>query len=408
MITVKIKKISYYHPSRSYAVILEEIEGDRSLPVLVGAYEAQSIAMAMELVDTPRPLTHDLIVNMINEIDGKVSAIKITKVEDGIYFSNISIHSKTLGNKNIDSRPSDALAIALRMHSPILVAEEVMSEAIVWEEDSLIIEDDIKLFVSAQSNQNEVIHSKKNENNKLEYAHSEFGEIEIKDIPRVKKLSSKYLVNSWTQIPHVTNHDEADITEMEEFRVSLTDIYTGEKKKITPLAFIIKALVASLRKFPNFNCSIHETESEKIILKKYFHIGIAVDTPHGLMVPKIRNVNNKNLNHISEELKIIGEKCRNLKIDKKEFFGGSMTITSLGSIGGSFFTPIINYPEVAILGIGRATKKQISINGKFYERTMLPMSLSYDHRIIDGAEAAKFNNELKENLGKNFAYKLAI
>ena len=126
------------------------------------------------------------------------------------------------------------------------------------------------------------------------------------------------------------------------------------------------------------------------------------------MVPKIRNVNNKNLNHISEELKIIGEKCRNLKIDKKEFFGGSMTITSLGSIGGSFFTPIINYPEVAILGIGRATKKQISINGKFYERTMLPMSLSYDHRIIDGAEAAKFNNELKENLGKNFAYKLAI
>ena len=192
MITVKIKKISYYHPSRSYAVILEEIEGDRSLPVLVGAYEAQSIAMAMELVDTPRPLTHDLIVNMINEIDGKVSAIKITKVEDGIYFSNISIHSKTLGNKNIDSRPSDALAIALRMHSPILVAEEVMSEAIVWEEDSLIIEDDIKLFVSAQSNQNEVIHSKKNENNKLEYAHSEFGEIEIKDIPRVKKLSSKF------------------------------------------------------------------------------------------------------------------------------------------------------------------------------------------------------------------------
>ncbi|MFL3052551.1 MAG: bifunctional nuclease domain-containing protein [Candidatus Neomarinimicrobiota bacterium] len=144
MITVKIKKISYYHPSRSYAVILEEIEGDRSLPVLVGAYEAQSIAMAMELVDTPRPLTHDLIVNMINEIDGKVSAIKITKVEDGIYFSNISIHSKILGNKNIDSRPSDALAIALRMHSPILVAEEVMSEAIVWEEDSLIIEDDIK------------------------------------------------------------------------------------------------------------------------------------------------------------------------------------------------------------------------------------------------------------------------
>ena len=144
MITVKIKKISYYHPSRSYAVILEEIEGDRNLPVLVGAYEAQSIAMAMEFVETPRPLTHDLIVNMINEINGKVSSIKITKVEDGVYFSSITIYSKALGSKNIDSRPSDALAIALRMHSPILVAEEVMREAIVWEEDSLIIEDEIK------------------------------------------------------------------------------------------------------------------------------------------------------------------------------------------------------------------------------------------------------------------------
>ena len=144
MITVKIKKISYYHPSRSYAVILEEIEGDRNLPVLVGAYEAQSIAMAMEFVETPRPLTHDLIVNMINEINGKVSSIKITKVEDGVYFSSINIYSKVLGSKNIDSRPSDALAIALRMHSPILVTEEVMREAIVWEEDSLIIEDEIK------------------------------------------------------------------------------------------------------------------------------------------------------------------------------------------------------------------------------------------------------------------------
>ena len=144
MIPVKIKKISYYHPSRSYAVILEEIDGDRNLPVLVGAYEAQSIAMAMEFVETPRPLTHDLIVNMINEIEGKVSAIKITKVEDGVYFSSIDIDSKLFGNKKIDSRPSDALAIALRVHAPILVAADVMKEAIVWEEDSIMIEDEIK------------------------------------------------------------------------------------------------------------------------------------------------------------------------------------------------------------------------------------------------------------------------
>ena len=126
------------------------------------------------------------------------------------------------------------------------------------------------------------------------------------------------------------------------------------------------------------------------------------------MVPKIRNVNKKKIGEINNELKIVSDKCKKLKIDKKEFFGGSMTITSLGGIGGSFFTPIINYPEVAILGIGKLRKKQVFINDKFEARIMLPLSLSYDHRIIDGAEAARFNNELKENLGKNFAYKLAI
>ena len=276
------------------------------------------------------------------------------------------------------------------------------------ERDGRVIEKDIKLFVSNKSGQNEKGHVNKNEENKLEYAHSEFGEIEIKDIPRVKKISSKYLVNSWTQIPHVTNHDEADITEMEEFRNSLTDIYTGEKKKITPLAFIVKALSASLKKYPSFNSSIDEIDNGKMTFKKYYHIGIAVDTPHGLMVPKLRNAENKNISLIADELKKISEECRNLKIDKKELFGGSMTITSLGGIGGSFFTPIINYPEVAILGIGKSQKKQIYLNGRFQIRTMLPLSLSYDHRIIDGAEAARFNNELKENLGKNFAYKLAV
>ena len=276
------------------------------------------------------------------------------------------------------------------------------------ERDGRVIEEDIKLFVYKKTDQNEKTYFKKNEKNELEYAHSEFGEIEIKDIPRVKKLSSKYLVNSWTQIPHVTNHDEADITEMEEFRNSLTDIYTGKKKKITPLAFIVKALSASLKKYPSFNSSIDKIDNGKMTFKKYYHIGIAVDTPHGLMVPKLRNADNKDISLIAEELKKISDECKNLKIDKKELFGGSMTITSLGGIGGSFFTPIINYPEVAILGVGKSEKKQIYINGKFETRTMLPLSLSYDHRIIDGAEAARFNNELKENLGKNFAYKLTV
>ena len=283
-----------------------------------------------------------------------------------------------------------------------------ITQVVGSEKDGRVVEEDIKKFVSSTTKNINEIKEDKIKKIKNEFEHSDFGEIEIKDIPRVKKLSSVYLTNSWTTIPHVTNHDEADITEMENFRSSLTDMYTGEKIKITPLAFIIKALVASLKRFPSFNSSIDEIETGKMTFKKYFHIGIAVDTPNGLMVPKIRNADNKKISLLSKELKEVSELCRNLKIDKKELFGGSMTITSLGGIGGSFFTPIINFPEVAILGVGKSQKKQIFINGKFQTRTMLPISLSYDHRIIDGAEAARFNNDLKENLGKNFAYKLAV
>ena len=276
------------------------------------------------------------------------------------------------------------------------------------EKGGRVIEDDVKRYVSSKPKNNNETKQNKQDKIKNEFEHSDFGETEIKDIPRVKKLASNYLVNSWNTIPHVTNHDEVDVTEMENFRSSLTDIYTGEKIKITPLAFIIKALVASLKKFPSFNSSIDDIDNGKMTLKKYYHIGIAVDTPNGLMVPKIRNANNKKISLLGRELKEVSELCRNLKIDKKELFGGSMTITSLGGIGGSFFTPIINYPEVAILGVGKSQKKQVFIDGKFQTRIMLPISLSYDHRIIDGAEAARFNNDLKENLGNNFAYKLAI
>ena len=268
-----------------------------------------------------------------------------------------------------------------------------------------ITEDDVKKYINKKLDSGDKSFKEKVNN---EYEHSEFGEIEIKEMPRIKKIASSHLTNSWTTIPHVTHHDEADITEMEEFRISLIDNFTGEKKKIAPLVFITKALVEVLKKFPSFNSSIDNIENGKITYKKYFHIGIAVDTQHGLMVPKIRNVNKKKIDKINEELKEISEKCKKLKIDKKEFFGGSMTITSLGGIGGSFFTPIINYPEVAILGVGRSYNKQVFIDNKFVNRKVLPLSLSYDHRIIDGAEAARFCNELKENLGKNFAYKLSM
>ncbi len=274
-----------------------------------------------------------------------------------------------------------------------------------------VTEEDVKSFIKLGINQNQSIKNieeiQKNKI-KIEYEHFEFGEIDVKDIPRIKKLAAPHLVNSFNTIPHVTHHDEIDITEMEEFRNSLVDHYSGNKLKITPLAFIMKALVAALKKFPSFNSSIEDMSNGKITFKKYFHIGIAVDTPNGLMVPKIRQVDKKDIQNLSEELREIAKKCRDLKIDKREFYGGSMTISSLGGIGGSFFTPIINYPEVAILGVSRSNKKQILFGNEFKVRTILPISLSYDHRIIDGAEAARFCNEIRDNLGKNFAFKLAI
>jgi len=267
-----------------------------------------------------------------------------------------------------------------------------------------VSEEDVKSFIKESISGKD---EKKKTIANLQFEHSEFGEINIKDIPRLKKIAGPHLQKSWNEIPHVTQHDEADITEMEKFRKSLRDLYTGEKISITPLPFIIRAVVKALKDYPNFNSSL-DSKKEKLIYKKYFHIGIAMDTPHGLMVPKIRNADKKDITELGQELKKIAKLCKDLKIDKKEFFGGSMTISSLGSIGGNFFTPIINQPEVAILGIGKAEKKQVFIGDKYESKIMLPLSLSYDHRVIDGAEGARFCAHLRESLGKDFAYKLAV
>ena len=269
-----------------------------------------------------------------------------------------------------------------------------------------VTEEDIKKHIKDKLT-SDTVKKETQKKYKDEYDHAEFGKVEVKDIPRVKRLSGPQLVRSWTEIPHVTQHDEIDITEMEIFRKSLRDVFTGEKIAITPLAFITRAVVNALKTYPNFNSSI-DTESNKITYKKYFHIGFAVDTPHGLMVPKIRNVETMGIKKISDELRKVSKLCRELKIDKKEFFGGSMTISSLGGIGGNFFTPIINPPEVAILGVGKAFDKISRIDGKFIIRKMLPISLSYDHRIIDGAEAARFCVHLGQSLGEDFAFKLAV
>ena len=380
------------------------IESDKSSVEIPSNLEGKIKTVKLKVGD--KVSEGDLILTLENKstIQEKVQKPVIEKEFKKIQVIKPEIN-KTTANQNKVTNISSASPKVRKFARELGID---INQVIGSERKGRVIESDVKLFVSSRSNITSNNETKNDEKIKQDYAHSEFGEVEIKDIPRVKKLSSKYLMNSWMNIPHVTNHDEADITELEEFRKSLTDIYTGEKKKITPLAFIIKALTASLKKFPNFNSSIDEIDEGKMTVKKYYHIGIAVDTPHGLMVPKLRNADNKNINLISSELKNLSDQCRNLKIDKKELFGGSMTITSLGGIGGSFFTPIINYPEVAILGVGKSEKKQVFLDGKFVTRTMLPLSLSYDHRIIDGAEAARFNNELKENLGKNFAYKLAV
>ena len=380
------------------------IESDKSSVEIPSNFEGKVKSLNLKVGDKVSEGDLILILESLSSESKIKEETKIEKQSEPIVeikqaTEQISISEKKI--KDISSASPKARKFARELGVNI-------NQVVGSEKDGRVIEDDIKKFVSSKAANNYQAKAIKPIKIKNEYEHADFGKVEIKDIPRVKKLASTYLTNSWTTIPHVTNHDEADITEMESFRTSLKDVYTGEKIKITPLAFIIKALVASLKKFPSFNSSIDEIESGKMTLKKYYHIGIAVDTPNGLMVPKIRDANNKKISLIGKELKQVSELCRNLKIDKKELFGGSMTITSLGGIGGSFFTPIINYPEVAILGIGRSEKKQVFLNGKFQIRTMLPISLSYDHRIIDGAEAARFNNDLKENLGNNFAYKLAV
>ena len=275
------------------------------------------------------------------------------------------------------------------------------------ERSGRVTRDDVKNYIKNKITDTPAASVQEKSVIKNEYEHSEFGEIEIKDIPRVKKLSGPHLVKSWTEIPHVTQHEEIDITEMEEFRSSLRDLYTGQKMSITPLAFIMRAMVNGLKAYPNFNASIN-AENGKVTYKKYFHIGVAVDTPHGLMVPKIRNVDQLDIKEISQKLRTVSKLCRELKIDKKEFFGGSMTISSLGGIGGTFFTPIINPPELSILGVGKSHDKVVKKDGQIITRKILPISLSYDHRFIDGAEGARFCVHLGQSLGKGFAFKLAV
>jgi pyruvate dehydrogenase E2 component (dihydrolipoamide acetyltransferase) len=229
---------------------------------------------------------------------------------------------------------------------------------------------------------------------KIDFA--KFGEIEEKPLSRIQKISGANLARNWAMIPHVTQHDDADITELEAFRKKLGE--ENKDVKVSPLVFQIKAVVAALKAFPQFNASLDES-GEKLVLKKYFHIGIAVDTPDGLVVPVIRDADKKGLLDLARELSEISKKARDKKLGPAEMSGGCFSISSLGGIGGTGFTPIVNAPEVAILGVSKAAMKPVWNGKEFAPRLILPLSLSYDHRVIDGALAARFAAFLATQLG---------
>jgi pyruvate dehydrogenase E2 component (dihydrolipoamide acetyltransferase) len=229
--------------------------------------------------------------------------------------------------------------------------------------------------------------------------HAAFGAIEVQPLSRVRRISGPRLHASWVNIPHVTQFDEADITALEERRQALKAEASKQGVKLTPLAFIVAACARAMAQFPNFNASIDES-GQNLVLKKYCHIGFAADTPNGLLVPVIRDADRKDVFAIARDLATLSERARQGKLAGADMQGGCFTVSSLGGIGGTAFTPIINAPEVAILGVSRSVMKPMWRDGAFVPRLMLPLSLSYDHRVIDGAEGVRFTTWLADTLSK--------
>ncbi len=227
---------------------------------------------------------------------------------------------------------------------------------------------------------------------------SQWGAIETVPLSRINKLTGEFLHRNWVHIPHVTQFDQADITDLEAFRKQLNEENAKSGMKITPLVFIMKAVVAGLKAYPRFNSSL-DAKGENLIRKSYYNIGVAVDTPDGLVVPVFRDVDKKSIMQLSEELKEMSAKARDKKLKPADMQGGCFSISSLGGIGGTKFTPIVNAPEVAILGVSKSDIQPIWNGKEFAPRLMLPLSLSYDHRVIDGADGARFTTYLAKMLG---------
>ena len=231
-----------------------------------------------------------------------------------------------------------------------------------------------------------------------EVDYAQFGPVESRPLSRINKLSAANLHRNWVTIPHVTLQEEADITELEAFRVSLKGEADRQNLKLTLLPFLIKAVVSALKTYPKFNASL-AASGEELILKRYYHVGVAIDTPDGLVVPPVRDADRKGIYDVARELADLGERARGKRLRTSELQGGTFTISSLGGIGSTGFTPIINAPEVAILGVSRSQARAVYRDGQFVPRLMLPLSLSFDHRVIDGAEAARFCVYLAQVLG---------
>lgn len=258
-----------------------------------------------------------------------------------------------------------------------------------------IVKEDLQKFVKSHLSQGSISQIGNSGASEIDF--TQFGKTEKKALSRIKKLTAQYLHRNWSLVPHVTQFNDADITELEVFRKAQAGFAAKRQIKLTPLVFIMKAVVTSLKAFPSFNASL-SSDGEELILKKYYHMGIAVDTSEGLVVPVVRDVDKKSLLELAQELGTMSQKAREKQLTSADLQGSSFTISSLGGIGGTAFTPIVNVPDVAILGVSKAQFKPLYQDGEFVPRLMLPLSLSYDHRVIDGVEGARFIMHLTECL----------
>ncbi len=327
----------------------------------------------------------------------KKPAVIQAPVEEKVEFKNAANIDSTKGERDkfspgeVDNQPPISKGAAPAAPSVRRIARELgvdINKVQGTGPFGRISMDDVKAYVKKLNENRETLPSLGIKQEALP-DFSKFGEVDIKPMSNIRAKTAVHLSYAWSSIPHVTQHDKADITELEKIRKSHNPKVEKAGGKLTVTAILLKVVAAALKVFPQFNSSV-DLEKKEVIYKKYFNIGIAVDTEHGLIVPVVKNVDQKNLTELAVEMNAIAEKARIRKISLDELQGGCFTITNLGGIGGTSFTPIVNSPEVAILGVSRSSLEPVYMNGAFEPRLMLPLSLSYDHRIIDGADAARF------------------